>query len=102
MAQKLARELGLAVGISSGANFLGALQLQNEMGSNAAVATIFSDCNKKYLSTDLMREEPVRPDYESTSVELLSFKVFKRVCDTCCDMLDCELKPCEFKADSLR
>jgi len=102
MAQKLARELGLAVGISSGANFLGALQLQNEMGSNTAVATIFSDCNKKYLSTDLMREEPIRPDYESTSVELLSFKVFKRVCDTCCDMLDCELKPCEFKADSLR
>jgi len=102
MAQKLARELGLAVGISSGANFLGALQLQNEMGSNTSVATIFSDCNKKYLSTDLMREEPVRPGYESTSVELVSFKVFKRVCDTCCDMLDCELKPCEFKADSLR
>ena len=96
MAQKLARELGLAVGISSGANFLGALQLQNEIGDEAAVATVFSDCNKKYLSTDLMRDEPVREDYESPQIELLNFKVFKRVCDTCCDMYDCELKPFSF------
>ena len=86
MAQKLARELGLAVGISSGANFLGALQLQNEMGSNTAVATIFSDCNKKYLSTDLMRDEPMRADYESKHIELTGYKVFKRVCNTCCEM----------------
>lgn len=99
MAQKLARELGLAVGISSGANFLGALQLQNEMGDDASVVTVFSDCNKKYLSTDLMREEPVREDYESPKIELLNFKVYKRVCDTCCDMYDCELKPCDFKFD---
>jgi cysteine synthase A len=97
MAQKLARQLGLAVGISSGANFLGALQIQNEMGSEAAVATVFSDCNKKYLSTDLMREEPVRDDYESPHVELTGFKVYKRVCDTCCDMYECDLKTCEFR-----
>ena len=97
MAQKLAQQLGLAVGISSGANFLGALQIQNEMGDNAPVATVFSDCNKKYLSTDLMREEPVHDDYESKNIELTNFKVYKRVCDTCCDMSDCELRPCEFK-----
>jgi cysteine synthase len=97
MAQKLAKQLGLAVGISSGANFLGALQIQNELGDNAPVATVFSDCNKKYLSTDLMREEPVRDDYESSHIELTGFKVYKRVCDTCCDMADCELRPCEFK-----
>jgi cysteine synthase A len=97
MAQKLAQQLGLAVGISSGANFLGALQIQNERGGNAAVATVFSDCNKKYLSTDLMRDEPMRDDYESKNIELTNFKVYKRVCDTCCDMADCELRPCEFK-----
>ena len=97
MAQKLARQLGLAVGISSGANFLGALQIQNDMGGEAVVATVFSDCNKKYLSTDLMREEPVREDYASPDIELVDFKVFKRVCDTCCDMYECELKACEFK-----
>jgi cysteine synthase len=97
MAQKLAHQLGLAVGISSGANFLGALQLQNEMGGDAALVTVFSDCNKKYLSTDLMREEPVREDYETPHVELKDFKVYKRVCDTCCDMYECELRTCEVK-----
>lgn len=93
MAQKLARELGLAIGISSGANFLGALQVQNEMGPEAKVVTVFADCNKKYLSTDLMRIEPVRSDYESPEIELLNFKVYKRVCENCCDMFECELKP---------
>ena len=96
MAQKLARQLGLAVGISSGANFLGALQIQNEMGPATAVVTVFSDCNKKYLSTDLMRVEPVRDDYESPHLELTGLKVYKRVCDTCCDMYDCTLQPCSF------
>jgi len=93
MAQKLAKQLGLAVGISSGANFLGALQIQNAMGSESNVVTVFADCNKKYLSTDLMREEPVKPGYESPDVELLNFRVYKRVCDNCCDMFGCELKP---------
>lgn len=79
MAQKLARQLGLAVGISSGANFLGAIQLQNEMGANAIVVTIFSDSNKKYLSTDLMKEEPVREGYISSDVELLDYKAIDRM-----------------------
>ena len=74
MAQKLAKTLGLAVGISSGANFLGALQLQNKLGGEAVVVTIFSDSNKKYLSTDLMKEEPVKKDYYSTDVELLDYR----------------------------
>ena len=95
--EKLARQLGLAVGISSGANFLGALQIQNEMGADAVVTTVFSDCNKKYLSTDLMREEPVRDNCDIPNIELVDFKVYKRVCDTCCDMYECELKTCEFK-----
>lgn len=93
MAQKLARELGLAVGISSGANFLGALQIQNELGAEAKVVTVFADCNKKYLSTDLMRVEPVNSAYESQHIELTGFKVYKRVCENCCDMFECELKP---------
>ena len=58
MAQKLAAELGIAVGISSGANFLGALKIQNELGPDATVVTVFPDDNKKYLSTDLLRDEP--------------------------------------------
>lgn len=43
MAQKLSSELGLGVGISSGANFLGALKVQDELGDDAVVVTIFSD-----------------------------------------------------------
>jgi cysteine synthase len=85
MAQKLAAGLGLAVGISSGANFLGALMVQNQMGHDAVVTTVFPDDNKKYLSTDLLREEPVKPAYLAPEVELLSYEAIKRVCFTCFD-----------------
>ena len=74
MAQKLAASLGLAVGISSGANFIGALMVQKQMGADAVVATVFPDDNKKYLSTDLLREERVNDDYLAPEVELLSTK----------------------------
>ncbi|MBL8727255.1 MAG: PLP-dependent cysteine synthase family protein [Planctomycetes bacterium] len=77
MAQALARQLGLAVGISSGANFLGAVQLVEEQGADAAVVTVFCDSNKKYLSTDLCREEPVRDDYLSSRVELQGFRAVR-------------------------
>ena len=77
MAQKLARELGLAVGISSGANLIGALQIAEEQGGDAVVATVFPDCNKKYLSTDLCGEEEMREDYLTQHVELLGFRVVR-------------------------
>ena len=89
MAQKLASQLGIGVGISSGANFLGALKIQNEIGYEAHVITIFSDDNKKYLSTDLLRNEPVKDDFLSKDIELISFKAFKRVCHTCCNPAEC-------------
>ena len=88
MAQKLAGDLGLAVGISSGANFLAALEAQEELGESAVVVTVFPDSNKKYLSTDLLREEPVRPDHRSPQVELLGFRAMNRVCDVCFDPTD--------------
>jgi cysteine synthase A len=91
MAQKLARELGLGVGISSGANFLGVLKAQNNLGSQAVVATVFSDCNKKYLSTDLMREEPIKDEFLSPDVELLNVRAIKRVCTTCYDPQECSV-----------
>ncbi|MEO8434620.1 MAG: cysteine synthase family protein [Pyrinomonadaceae bacterium] len=85
MAQKLAAGLGLAVGISSGANFLGALMAQNELGADAVVTTVFPDDNKKYLSTDLLREEPVKANYLAPEIELLSYEAFKRECYNCFD-----------------
>ena len=95
MSQKLSRVLGLGVGISSGANFLGALHIQNEMGDDAVVVTIFSDDNKKYLSTDLMGDEPVKPGFLSSEVELSRCFSFKRVCTTCCRPEECSA---EFEA----
>jgi len=53
------------------------------------VVTVFPDDNKKYLSTDLLREEPEKPDHLTPQVELLSFTAYKRVCHTCCDYPDC-------------
>jgi len=88
MAQKLA-SMGIAVGISSGANFLGALKIQNETGKDKVVVTIFSDDNKKYLSTDLTKCEPVKDGFLTTDIELIDFKAFKRSCFTCCVPDDC-------------
>ena len=73
MAQKLASSLGLAVGISSGTNLIGAIKLQEKYGYNTVVATVFPDCNKKYLSTDLTKEEPVKAHYLSPEIELIDF-----------------------------
>jgi cysteine synthase A len=93
MAQKLAAELGIGVGISSGANFLGALIAQNKLGKEAAVVTVFADDNKKYLSTDLLRPEPVKPGFLAPDINLLGFQGYKRVCETCCKPEECLIEP---------
>ncbi len=89
MAQRLGSELGVAVGISSGANLVGALMVQNRLGSDTTVVTAFSDDNKKYLSTDLLRFEPARARYLTPKVDLVSMRAFKRVCMTCCNPNTC-------------
>jgi cysteine synthase len=93
MAQKLASELGLGVGISSGANFLGALKVLDALDDDAIVATVFCDDNKKYLSTDLLRNEPVRDGFLSPDVRLIGFDAFKRVCVTCWEPVETLLIP---------
>jgi cysteine synthase A len=92
MAQKLAGELGLAVGISSGANFIAAVKVQDDMGRDASVATVFPDDNKKYLSTDLLRDEPVKSEHLSPEVSLTAFRSIRRVCNVCCDADTCDEK----------
>lgn len=83
MAQQLATTLGLGVGISSGANIIGALQVMEQLGPDAVVVTVLPDSNKKYLSTDLLRDEPVRDHYRAPHVQLLGMRGFQRVCDMC-------------------
>jgi cysteine synthase A len=79
MAQKLAAQLGLGVGISSGCNFIAAATAQERLGKDSVVVTIFCDDNKKYLSTGLFREEPLRDHYVSPEIELLDFRVIGRL-----------------------
>lgn len=88
MAQKLASTLGLGVGISSGANFIAALKAQEILGRESVVATVFSDSNKKYLSTALLEEEPVSSHYLTPDVKLLGFRAINRVCRICIDPVD--------------
>ena len=71
MSQMLSKELGLGVGISSGANFIGAIKALELNNSSSVAVTIFSDDNKKYLSTDLMNKEPVKDGFISSDVKLL-------------------------------
>ncbi len=74
LAQKLARDLGLAVGISSGANLLGAIQVADGLGDeDSCVATLFCDSNKKYLSTDLLGDEPARDGHWTQRIEFDAF-----------------------------
>lgn len=74
MAQALAKA-GLGVGISSGANAVGAVRLAQELGPDSAVVTVFPDCGKKYLSTDLCRDEPDREGYVTPRMSLSGFRV---------------------------
>lgn len=74
MAQQLSASLGLAVGISSGANLIAALKLARKH-PNDKIVTIFCDDNKKYLTTDLTKVEPVKPGYLSSDIELLDYAV---------------------------
>lgn len=79
MAQKLASQLGLAVGISSGANIIGAIKLREEMGDDAVVVTIIADDNKKYLSTDLVKDEPMKESYLTKDIHFTGSLPIKRL-----------------------
>ena len=72
MSKKLAKELALGVGISSGANIMGAILLQNKV--NQPVVTVFPDDNKKYLSTELMNDINKNEDLISNRVKLIGYK----------------------------
>ena len=72
MSRKLSRQLGIGVGISSGANLIGSILLSDEIEDN--VVTVFADDNKKYLSTDLFKDIDNNKEFISNNVELLSYE----------------------------
>lgn len=53
MSQQLARILGIGVGITSGANLLGAILMHEQIDGN--IVTVFPDDLKKYITTDLSK-----------------------------------------------
>lgn len=78
MARSFARELGLGIGISSGANFLASVQmLEVSTKEQPVIVTVFADDNKKYLSTDLMKEQVVKDDFLSPHIKLLGMRAIR-------------------------
>ena len=72
MSKRLAKEFGLGIGISSGANFLASVLMDND---DLKIATVFPDDNKKYITTKLYAEIDDDPILISNSIKLLSFEV---------------------------
>ena len=72
MSRKLARELGLGVGISSGANLVAAIEVASKIGKG--VVTVFADDNKKYLSTDLSKEIDNNENFISNKIRLKKYE----------------------------
>lgn len=71
MARQLSEVLGIGVGVSSGANFLGCLLAQDQLGGDdGIITTVFADDNKKYLSTDYSEPHDRKPEYLSSQVQL--------------------------------
>lgn len=71
MSRILAKNLGLGVGISSGANFIASVLANNEL--DGPVVTVFADDNKKYLSTDLSKDIDENIEFISNKIKLKSF-----------------------------
>ena len=72
MSKKLACELGLGVGISSGANFLASVIMDND---DLKMATVFPDDNKKYITTKLSEPIDDNPELISNKIKLIGFEV---------------------------
>ena len=72
MSKRIAREFGLGIGISSGANFLASVLMDND---DLKIATVFPDDNKKYITTKLSEPIDEDPELVSNKVKLIGFEV---------------------------
>ena len=73
MSRIFAKKLGLGVGISSGADFIGSVLLNEELEN--PVVTVFADDNKKYLSTELSKELDNNKNFISNQIKLINYEV---------------------------
>jgi len=72
MSKRIAREFGLGIGISSGANFLASVIMDND---DLKIATVFPDDNKKYITTKLSEDIDENPNLISNKIRLIDFEV---------------------------
>ncbi len=71
MSKRIAREFGLGIGISSGANFLASVLVNND---DLKIATVFPDDNKKYITTKLSEKIDENPELISNKIKLIDFE----------------------------
>ena len=72
MSKRIAKEFGLGIGISSGANFLAGVLMDDD---GLKIATVFADDNKKYITTRLSDEIDSDPKLISNRINLIGFEV---------------------------
>ena len=72
MAKIIAKEFGLGIGISSGANFLASVLMDTK---DLKIATVFPDDNKKYITTKLSEKIDDNPELLSNKIKLIDFEV---------------------------
>ncbi|MBQ2666133.1 PLP-dependent cysteine synthase family protein [Methanobrevibacter sp.] len=72
MSKIIAKEFGLGIGISSGANFLASVLMDSD---DLKIATVFPDDNKKYITTKLSEEIDKDPKLLSNKIRLIDFEV---------------------------
>ena len=72
MSKRIAHEFGLGIGISSGANFLAGVLVNDD---KKTIATVFPDDNKKYITTKLSEKMDENKKLLSNKIKLIDFEV---------------------------
>ncbi len=72
MSKRIAKEFGLGIGISSGANFLASVLMDDD---DLNIATVFADDNKKYITTKLSEDIDEDSKLLSNKIKLIGFEV---------------------------
>ena len=72
MSKRIAKEFGLGIGISIGADFLASVLSDSD---ELTIATVFPDDNKKYITTKLSEEIDTDSELLSNNIKLIGFEV---------------------------
>jgi cysteine synthase A len=77
MARMISEKLGIGVGVSAGANFVGCVMAQNKQGKDTIMTTVFPDDNKKYLSTDYSEPQEMKETFLSKDIEFIGVRAYR-------------------------